>query len=75
MMIDTGQLAEFINGMQEAQNEEMMWEFYLHKVEENISFDTFKSRLVNLAPVEASEDDIEATVKHSFDMMENFHPE
>ena len=73
MMIDTGQLAEFINGMQEAQDEEMMWEFYLHKVEENISFDTFKSRFVQ--PVESSECNLETTIKENYEMMENFHPE
>lgn len=71
-MIDTGQLSDLIDGMQEAVNEETMWEFYLYKVQENISFDTFKARLMQ--PVEASKNDLEATVKHSFEMMENFHP-
>lgn len=73
-MLDIGQFSEFIDGMQEAQNDEMMWEFYLHKVMENISFDTFKERLVQPVPVAASRDSIEATVKHSYEMMENFHP-
>ena len=72
-MIDTEQLAEMIDSMQEAVNEETMWEFYLYKVRENISFDTFKARLVQ--PVETSKNDLEATVKHSFEMMENFHPD
>lgn len=72
-MIDTGQLADLIDGMQEAVNEETMWEFYLYKVEENISFDTFKARLVQ--PVETSVNDLKATVRHSFEMMESFHPE
>lgn len=72
-MIDTGQLSEMIDGMQEAVNEETMWEFYLYKVEENISFDTFKARLVQ--PVETSANDLKATVRHSFEMVENFHPE
>lgn len=70
-MIDTGQFAEMIDGMQDAVNEETMWEFYLHKVQD-ISFDTFKARLMQ--PVETSKNDLEATVKHSFEMMENFHP-
>ena len=35
-MIDTGQLADFIDGMQNAKSEEMAWEFYLHKVQENM---------------------------------------
>ena len=72
-MIDTGQFAALIDGMQEAVNEETMWEFYLYKVQENISFDTFKARLFQ--PVISSDDDLETTVKHSFEMMENFHPE
>ena len=73
MMISTGQLAEFIDGFQEATDEETMWEFYLHKVEENISFDTFKSRFVQ--PVESSECNLETTIKENYEMMENFHPE
>ena len=74
-MIDTGQFSAFIDGMQEAQNDDTMWDFYLHKVNENISFDTFKARLVQSVPVKASKNDLEATVKHSFEMMENFRPE
>ena len=74
-MIDTGQLADFIDGMQNAKSEEMAWECYLHKVQENISFDDFKARLMQPAPVETTVNDLEATVKHSFEMMESFHPE
>ena len=74
-MLDAGRLPEFIDGMWEACNEEQAWEFYLHKVEENISFDTFKERAFQSEPVTASKDNLEAAVRFSFEMMENFHPE
>lgn len=75
MMMDTGQFAEFISGMQVAKNEEKEWEFYLYRVRENICFDEFKERLIQSVPVEISTNDLEATVKHSFNMMESFHLE
>lgn len=74
-MLDTGQLADFLIGMQEAKNEELTWDFYLHRVQENISFDEFKARLVQPEPVGISTNALEATVKYSFEMMESFHPE
>ena len=75
MMMETGQLADFISGMQIAKNEEMEWAFYLYRVREDISFDKFKERLIQSVPVEISANDLEATVKHSFNMMESFHLE
>ena len=73
MMMDTGQFAEFISGMQVAKNEEKEWEFYLYRVRENICFDEFKERLMQSVAVVTSTSDLEATVKHSFNMMESFH--
>lgn len=73
-MLDAGRFPEFIDGMWEQSNEDIMWEFYLHKIEENISFDDFKARTVHPEPVTVSKDNLEATVRFSFEMMENFHP-
>jgi ABC-type oligopeptide transport system substrate-binding subunit len=74
-MLNAGRFPEFIDEMWESSQEELMWDFYLHKVEENISFDDFKARAFRPEPVTASKDNLEATVRFSFEMMENFHPE
>ena len=74
-MLGAGRLPEFIDGMWEASEDEKAWDYYLHKVDENISFETFKERAFQPEPVKASKDNLEATVRFSFEMMENFHPE
>ena len=74
-MLDAGRFPDFIDGMWEQSNEDIMWDFYLHKIEENISFDDFKARHQKPEPVTVSKDNLEATVRFSFEMMENFHPE
>ena len=72
-MLDAGRFPEFIDELWEISSEDSMWDFYLHKVEENISFDDFKARIQKPEPV--SKNNLEATVRFSFEMMENFHPE
>lgn len=73
-MLDAGRFPEFIDELWEISDEDSMWEFYLHKIKEDISFDDFKARIQKPEPVPASKNDLEATVRFSFEMMENFHP-
>jgi hypothetical protein len=74
-MLDAGRFPEFIDGMWEANNEDLMWEFYLQRWKEDTTFEEFKSRVLQPEPVPVSKDNLEATVRFSFEMMENFHPE
>lgn len=79
-MLQTGRLAEFIDEigqlMWQEKADKQRWDFWLHRV-----FDMTFGEYVQLCEDsmqqnESSEkNDIEATVKHSYEMMENFHPE
>ena len=79
-MMQAGRLAEFIDELgqimwQEKANEQR-WDFWLHRVD-SMSFEEYVQLCEDsIKQNESSEkNDIEATVKHSYEMMENFHPE
>lgn len=83
-MIITGRFDEFVIEFIDIQYEEIkqktQWEFYLHRMYDSnfiSEFPTF-SDFVNQNEVESvpvSTDDLETTVKNSFDMMRNFVPD
>ena len=69
-VLETKELAVFVNELLTIKNEENMWEFYLHRV-----FDkSFEEFLDDNRVVEVPEANLEATVKHSFEMLNNFQP-
>ena len=79
-MLQAGRLAEFIDELgqimwQEKANEQR-WDFWLHRVE-SMSFEEYVQLCEDsMQQTETSgKDNLEATVKHSYEMMENFHPE
>ena len=79
-MLQAGRLAEFIDElgqlMWQEKADKQRWDFWLHRVD-SMSFEEYVQLCEDsMKQNESSEkNDIEATVKHSFDMMENFHPE
>ena len=78
-MILTGRFGEFVSSfmktINDEQDEETKWQFYLHKVLEG-SYDEFKNRLkVRMDNQNMSERTIETTVKHSMNILQNFNPE
>lgn len=69
-MINAGQLSEFIDVIMRKQNEEMEWQYYLHKVFDK-SFGDFKRGLQEEEEnIAASRDtfDLETTVKETMDI-------
>ena len=79
-MLQTGDFSQFIDELgqimwQEKANEQR-WDFWLHRVFD-MSFDDYVQDCeAAMQQAEASENvNIETTVKTSFEMMENFHPE
>lgn len=52
----------------------MQWEYWLHRIFD-MDFNEYLETVERTLQPEASVDDIEATVKFSYEMMENFHPE
>ena len=79
-MLQTGRLAEFIDElgqlMWQEKADKQRWDFWLHRVD-SMSFEEYVQLCEDsMKQNESSEkNDIEATVKHSYEMMENFHPE
>lgn len=78
-MIQNGRFDEFVIGFIKTINQELEekaeWEFFLHKVYDK-SYKEFKEEIkTNQQNQEMSEENIEATIQHSMDIMNNFNPE
>ena len=79
-MLQAGRLAEFIDElgqlMWQEKADKQRWDFWLHRVD-SMSFEEYVQLCEDsMKQNESSEkNDIEATVKCSYEMMENFHPE
>ena len=79
-VLQTGRLADFIDElgqlMWQEKADKQRWDFWLHRVD-SMSFEEYVQLCEDsMKQNESSEkNDIEATVKHSYEMMENFHPE
>ena len=79
-MIATGHFSDFIDGLYKAERDEIeekaLWEFYLHKVTSETSFNDFKENLkVERDHKEMSERAIETTLNESINILNNFNPE
>ena len=76
-MVHSGRLAEWVESVTEIHNKEIdektSWEFFLHKVYDK-SFNQFMkdSRDSGTEPKTADMDKVEATVKKSTELLENF---
>ena len=72
--ISQGRFVEFVDFLQDKNEEHMEWEYYLHKVRDpNISFEAFRSRIQNLSQA-PKEIDFEATIEQSQDILNGFNP-
>ena len=77
-MIQTCRFSEFVDSFVETvgkeKEEEINWEFFLHKVWEG-SFQNFKEELENNKQNQSmSKGTIETTVQHSMNILNNFSP-
>ena len=78
-MISTGRFADFVDDfistVQEEREEQVSWEFYLHKVMEG-SFQDFRENMKNeKSHKEMSEKAIETAINDSVNILNNFNPE
>jgi hypothetical protein len=72
--IQTSRFCEFINAFCEQKIEDDRWEYFLHKVWDK-SYEEFREALqVTQDLQDMSENDVEATVKKSMDILGNFNP-
>lgn len=68
--IESARLDEFVSELWGIHNDEMAWDFYLHKVEEAISFDDF---LDSMKPAQTMDDtDFGTLIDDSASILENF---
>lgn len=78
-MIQAGRFCFFVRSFWEEihreKNEKTLWDFYLHKVLEG-SFDDFKKKAENDEQHRSMSDhDVEAILKHTNSILNNFAPE
>jgi hypothetical protein len=74
--IQTSRFYEFIDVFIKQKTEDDRWEFYIHKVWDNRSYDEFcKSLQTSQDMQEMSDEDIETTYKKSMNILGNFNPE
>jgi hypothetical protein len=73
--IQTGRFCVFVEGFLEQQQEDETWEFFLHRVWDK-SYNEFRDELKTTQSLKTmSERTMEATVKKSMDILENFQPD
>ena len=77
-MLQAGSLAEFIDElgqiMWQEKADKQRWDFWLHRVD-SMSFEEYVQLCEDSMHQPEGSGNLEATVKHSHEMMENFHPE
>ena len=78
-MINSGRFCEFVIEFIKTTNQEIEeqydWDFFVHKVYDK-SYQEFKEEIrINKENQEISDDDIEATVEHSMNILNNFNPD
>ena len=73
--IQTSRFCEFINTFCGQKIEDDRWEYFLHKVWDKSYTEFCEFLQVSQDLQEMSEDDIEATVKKSMNILGNFNPE
>ena len=73
-LLQTGRFTDFILKLPEIINEEKTWEVWLHRAKDK-TYDEF-TRSLRTTPVveEMSKSDLEATIKHSRQMLTHFKP-
>ena len=73
--IQTSRLCEFVHAFIEQKSEDDRWEYFLHKVWDK-TYSEFCEALQTYQELKAmSDDDIEATIKKSMNILGNFNPE
>ena len=77
-MIQTGQFSEFVDEFVRTINSEnedqINWEFFLHKVNEGSFSDFIDELKTNKENQEMTASSIESTVQQSMDILNNFNP-
>lgn len=71
-MICLRQFSEFVKKIEKMEDDDRLWQFFLHKVKGQ-SFEDFKNQ--NTVQLEVSETNFETTINDSFDIVQGFVPD
>lgn len=74
-MILCGRFLDFICEFVELTNDDLLWEYYLHYPFLEMSYDEFKRRLGIGDDEPQPKSNLEATVKQSMNILDNFVPD
>lgn len=74
-MILCGRFLDFICEFVEITNDDLLWEYYLHYPFLEMSYDEFKRRLGIGDDEPQPKSNLEATVKQSMNILDNFVPD
>lgn len=72
-MAAQGRLYEFVREVNEINDEERLWDIWLHRVFDK-TYDDWRDSLTHKA-VEVEKFDAQSTVQNSFDILKGFNPE
>ncbi len=72
-MIVMNCFADFILETIRKDNDDALWEFYLHKVDGK-TFNDFKEE-VTIQNTEVTQEDLETTINYSIDLLQGFNPQ
>ena len=73
-MIVMSCFADFILESLHNDDEDRLWDLYLHKVEGDKSFNDFKDYVI-AQNTEITQEDLEATINYSIDLLQGFNPQ
>ncbi len=71
--IGAGRLLEFVDEISEIYNEEIEWDYFLHKVFD-MTFEEFKNKMPRASVQQVSEEQVETTVQNSMSILNGFTP-
>lgn len=77
LMLTSDKLDEFVDTLIDEENEQKLWELYLHHGWLNKSFEDFKKEVIGQVTNESnnvSSKDVEATINHSKEILNGFNP-
>lgn len=73
-MIVMSCFADFILESLHNDDEDRLWDLYLHKVQEDKSFNDFKDDVI-AQNTEITQEDLETTINYSIDLLQGFNPQ
>lgn len=73
-MIAMSCFADFILESLHNDDEDRLWDLYLHKVQEDKSFNDFKDDVI-AQNTEITQEDLETTINYSIDLLQGFNPQ